>query len=68
MCELYEEERKKYGLRQTDWICTNMYNPWPFRIGQFANKIDEIGEETDNSADVIAIMVESRKWRISKMK
>ena len=32
-------------------------------IRQFADKIDEVAIKADNSADVVAIMAEARKWR-----
>ena len=31
-------------------------------IRQFADKIDEVAIKADNSADVVAIMAEARKW------
>lgn len=38
---------------------------WPAMeyIRQFAGKIDEIAVKADNSADIIAIMAEAKKWR-----
>ena len=32
-------------------------------IGEFSDKIDEVAMKADNSADMIAIMSEARKWR-----
>ena len=39
---------------------------WPAMesIRQFADRIDEIGLKADNSADILAIMAEARKWRL----
>lgn len=33
-------------------------------IRQFADKTDEVAMKADNSAGVIAVMAEARKWRL----